>query len=864
MSVEPENDLGQVLAGKVPLVGQLKFSQGQTDEAEELPPVVALFSLMADPTLPGDTCVLLPRRENIAALTSIISALQATSEKFPELREKYLKNSFEVGQRVRVLPTGHVYLFDGYFEDYGCKFFKLRVMDDPTRATRAFPMKDAIRLEKTNRFRPKGKGETDLGQFHKSKFDFIAGTETGGNNALMENEVILVTTRSAFEEFIGNIQVARSDNPGDSFPLSEVIPWGTVNHEGEIEFRNSAAATGKPMIAVSPRAEYVAAFCRLNGEHTPRVIVDGASRIKDMQALDDIVDFGKLLLFADHSEAENLAEISRHDCRVWKMTDDQGTLVNNGTLLLKSFNDAFSRARDFSIDVITCGSTGIDQVSEDIFEAERMLRENESDDHVMQFISIAFARLLDISALIHDPGQEEFIDLKKRLQDTYSSLSAQRTWIPSKAYDCVTSVFDRLGKLLSPDPSEARTAKQLALLELVGRLQSENVDLTVIGSSTLAADSATRFLQAESVKGVRVMALAEYLITPKGEEIILTGWPRARNLAKLINGYTASKIYALGFNFEVSWFKGAVKRRKNNISRWQGDMETFSAATGLPPEYAPYKDGTAGRVVDEPAIQVIDFEKRLSTIRKGSRSIEFEPHEARDARYVGFIGQTYSYLTESHSIPKITGLVRGEYQEQTKVPIETIDGLEVGDFILFRVQADSDRDIIRFIAEQITLSGEYEKIRQKAESWKVFLRSIADTPSDISRKLHDVGLRRSNQAIRLWLTDENMIGPGDEEALEMIAQATGNEDFQRKIPEVWEAIQSIRGSHTSAGFKLSELLVNQLPQQMSGLSVEETVLELALGDIRLGKVAIVQIEVISDELEPRPYWEVNRLHWDQN
>lgn len=60
---------------------------------------------------------------------------------------------------MRILPSGEVYIFTGYFNEEYRSFFKLKFLNDNSNACMSFPLKKAVRLEKTNALRPKGKGQ---------------------------------------------------------------------------------------------------------------------------------------------------------------------------------------------------------------------------------------------------------------------------------------------------------------------------------------------------------------------------------------------------------------------------------------------------------------------------------------------------------------------------------------------------------------------------------------------------------------------------------------------------------------------------------------------------------------------------------
>ena len=175
----------EFLAGleeKFPLIKELRFFRADHKTAEKLPPIISLMAAMTDPELPGDVCAVLPCRERIAAFTAVLAALSAAKNHFPALHMKYIQKGFQEGERVRVLPSGHVFEFGGFFREKYGDFFRLRFVDSKDGSARSFPIKDAVLLEKTNRKTPKGTGQSQLGSYIASPIDEIINIESGGTN----------------------------------------------------------------------------------------------------------------------------------------------------------------------------------------------------------------------------------------------------------------------------------------------------------------------------------------------------------------------------------------------------------------------------------------------------------------------------------------------------------------------------------------------------------------------------------------------------------------------------------------------------------------------------------------------------------
>jgi len=210
-------EIKEELSEKFPLLDMLAFYRtGGFVDPETLPPIIALLSSMTDPDIEGDFSVLIPNKYRVATYTAILSAFSAVREHFPHLLKKYVTEGFEIGEYVRVLPSGHVYQFAGFFEEDLGQFFKLRIYNDRSDAVRSFPIREAVRLEKTTRKTPKGKGNTRFGTFVLSDLDKLVDTRTGGNDALLSNEIMLVTSQAEFIDFMENVRVRAFNRISDT------------------------------------------------------------------------------------------------------------------------------------------------------------------------------------------------------------------------------------------------------------------------------------------------------------------------------------------------------------------------------------------------------------------------------------------------------------------------------------------------------------------------------------------------------------------------------------------------------------------------------------------------------------------------
>ena len=855
---------GEVL-NKYPLLEQLHFQYTPGGSFEQLPAIIGVLASMTSPNIAGDTCVLLPSCANASFLVGIISALTANKTHYPERLREYIEEGFQEGDHVRIVPQGDVYVFGGYFSHEGAgKFFKLQLLDDKTNASITFPIHKAVRLEKTNAVSPRGMGK-GWGEASLSKLDMVLGTKTFGNHCLFSNEIMLVATKNEFLNFLENTYISRSENEELSVPLSEVIPWGTVTPDGEIEFGNNAATEGQPIIAVSSRLEYVAAACRANQDISPRVIVDGAKRIKDLQAFDDVVDYSKLLVMADHSQVEELSELADRECMVWKVPDGEGSLIGRNSSLLGELQEKYYRASTFELVSHRCESEMIDGIALRLLNAEKTLKDEDVDESIKKIISIAFSRLLDLSAILHSPQKGEFFSLLESVEGARQALDGQKTWIPQEAFVLIAEALDNILIGFTEESEEYRIFKQIRFLEEVDTMQERGKNFAIVCPNSIAVSSVNIFLTENSLADIVVQTIPEHVNGPAFDEVILTGWPRSQNFSKIANCYNSEKISCLSYGIEHKWFTGAARKRTRLLSKWRGDEDIFRVLTGLKGNIRIDTEQLPGSSTGDEELfdEISELETQLSQIRKGTKAEIVSQSDSRDAKYVGFEGRSYAYLAQDRKIPKVTKIVNGDKSEEGRVPLVTADELRIGDYVLWRAHSDSDKDMVRLIAEQGMGEGKYEALREHAGSWKKCLNKLANTPHEVWEKLTEAGLNKIEVTVHQWINHEDRIGPGHLDDLHIIAMASGDKEFEKSVPEIWQAIRTIRGSHIEAGNKLSRLLVKNLPNQLPELSDEETLVDLTLDDLSIGAVWVLKVEMISSDYEIRPYWDVNRLLSDE-
>jgi|GEM_PF-3035968 len=858
------NEWMSVLEQRFPLLNDLRFHRTNNDFPEQLPSVVGLLTAICDHRAAGDVCVVVPCRENIATFVAVLAALSAAREQFPLLLEQYLADGFKKGDRVRVLPGEHIFEFDGFFEDEYGQFFRLCVPNKPDRGTRSFPIREAVRLEKTTKKRPLGTGGVNLGNYVPHPLDCVVDIATGGNKALLNNEIMLVTTQKEFLEFMDNTWISNKARPADAFPLREVIPWGVVNSEGDIEFRDSAAATGKPLIAVSARTEYIAEACRRNQAISPRVVIDGAVRIRDLQSFDEILDYSKLLVVADHTRLHELDELANRDCAVWKLPGKIEDIYNDRRMLLDGFSRRYRNASEFQLEVIECESEEIDLIAASLDKAASLMDEQRVDPERRKILAIGYARLMELAACVGVSCQNISNDFVRSTEAGIALLERESMYIDQQIVSSLKTGFSSLKFLALNETTDFDKHKKRRLLTAIEQYRNSSQRVAVVATTRFSLPAIRTVIESTGIQGIAAIAPDDVTEESEFDQVIVTGWPRARHLRKFLNMYAAPSVLLLVYPFEQTLFARFFSTRERDLQRWTGSEDRLQSFTGehfTLPDQSTWKNPfeSVSRIVTPASV---DPEELLKSVRKGIPPEERGEPSMISARYFGFTGAGYAYLTEHYELPTVTEFMTGSSTSEKQVPLSSVKKLQLGDFVVFRSDANRQKDLISEIAAESIGNTRYKTTCEEAASWKSALGRLGSESDEVWSRLKRSGLNRALQTVKNWMYNPSLIGPMEQSDLISILTAAEDRELLARSETIWRAISDVRSAHREAGRELSGLLMTALPDYLPDAEDGETTIELSLRGKALGSVHVVQVDVIATETESRSEAEVNRVLWD--
>ena len=844
------------LGRRFPLLSQLVGRFSQEMQEERFPWFFGLLLAAATNPNPGACCVVLDKTPGTTAIAAILLSLVRLQEGFEKLVTAYAQNALVPGQLVRVNPSNFIYEYQGFWDEVP-GLFRLKVLGE--EAYRSFRIPDVLRLEPTDRVRPKGTLTSKLGEFELSSLDKLLHLTTGGNNSLIRNSVLVQIERSQFSAVADLVTL--SPQRGEQLDyISALLPWGSIGTDGALRPNDTHQVQGESLVAVTRIPEDLATACLKSPKSTKVVLIDGASRIAGhLQALDDIADRQRLVVLASPEENEALGLLRSRGCPVWNMSA-QEVLIGEESPELRvraSLAGGSIRAADIrrraKVTTVECSDDALQEVADILERVSAMVSGNsDGQDIEIDLLARLFGIVFECSECCFGVGEEA----KESLKSVGAQIQAGKAWMRPEVTIGVIEAVKVLEKVMAN-----RYVPQKA--EALIRILSKHADEVPKGQWAIVARTqrtADRLALGLKARGMNVPVMNVQTIPPDREYqgIIVPAWPNSRRFSRLSSLALTPDLRVLTYPFERGW---VYNHQRNEIKRERADrIETSELATMLGMEVEPLSlleptEPDTLDVLSESDSPIFRIEERLSRRQVRRPVSPVNTADTREGRLIQFVGGCYSLLTEWSELPILNGLIDSAPGESAELDYSTAWHLAVGDLVLFR--AGGDKGFLRLLAEEHLGPAEYERIRKLAESWKPALRSLGGNLDEVQTQLAKVGLHRTDPTVSAWLNNPDRIGPGQADDINYIARAAGNEELSSSQSDVSEAISQTRGSHIVAGRKLTQLILEGLQGRLGQAGGQPLRV-----DLDYGQAWVVQVEAVDRDIAFYPANQVNRLLWD--
>lgn len=791
----------------------LSFDGGETNIP--VPAIVKTSILMLDKMVQHQGkrhIMVFPERKQTVLIFSLIKAIHNIET--GKIEKNYSVDDFVPGEKLKL--GNAVVLFLGTEEMYGKRYMLIRLSDLDIFS---FPVDTAPVFQKTDTKRPlsnKAKYEKER-KAQKQNQQMIA--ESGSYlSRLMQYK----THMSASVYYVSSVGAAKEQLANMSFcneRLDKYILMGQTNYEGEITNIGTGQMVGIPAVVFSSDLYAVNAAIE-NGNSIQSLIVDISNMnqiLTQLDVLDDILATGIPVIFVtDTANSLNLDELTSRKFNLWRW--DKGSITK----------DLYSSQGTETEKIIEhCAKQKLHYMKVDgneISESAKILakyrrRTQEQSVQVMDM----YGKLSNLSfSVLRETVPTSDIDaqtVNHVLNECQCLLEHEKNYISSEEYEDYSKIICNYRRIFE---CGYKLNKQNALRDAITENKGKKICLVIPERGN--KEKTEKYWKAQ-IKDINtqleVLYPSEYYAASNTQYdiTIIVGWLKRAIMRKLIFSYHTTTYIVLLYDYENRWknhdaknWKSALKGSDNKVT-----IKNSFSSSDIDISSSRYVDDdeddeiiTIEEIAVEDELEEIDTILKENRFRRYVKSGQRSGNEITDAIPVNFVGGYISFYQTGHEVVTATDIIMGEADNISSV---TPDKLRNGDFVIVR---ETDKDIIREIADLILKNSGKSELRELAGKWKevIDIELLFTTPKQFYDSLVLAGFSKGYPTVKRWIENVNVIAPRQIEDLEYIAKVTQNQVLSELMEEIFEAARIVRSAHIQAGRTLSDMLKIKIAEEL--------------------------------------------------
>lgn len=629
----------------------------------------------------------------------------------------------------------------------------------------------------------------------------------------MDSSIINMTTIINAKEQINNCELF-----GQS--VKDLLLIGQADYEGNVRNVGAGQLGGTPAIVLASDLYAIAETAR-KGHPIQSIIIDGSNAnmlLSQLDALDDLMRLGvPITCVTDIVNSFDLQPFLDRKFNLWRWDES-------------SITEKLYDANPLSSDRKTkqCAQRKIDYIMADgneISTAIRLLYQQRKESQTASVqVSKMFEKLFSLAFVaLHETvpyTQNECTQIKSTLNDCYTTLSQEKSYIAEQSYkdystiiNCLKTVFTQ-GYLLPKNQYLERhllstRLRRFALIvpERSNKSRIEQYWQQWCKTNGMATE-------------VDVLYPAEYYLIPCDQynATIVVGWLKRAIMRKVLYSFNTQNYAVLMYDYEKGWRNYATARWKAALDNSQNRKAIEKAFTTEKVQISTTRFESAAPVVED--IPKEDEYEEIETILKENKYRRYvasggskPASETAEAIPVNFVGGYLAFYRTGHTVLSATNIIVNDADRLREDDKKLPDQLKLGDFVVVR---ETDRDIIKEMADVILAREGKSELRALSGKWReaLSIEALFYTPEEIYANLQKAGCTRGYPSVRSWILDEDVIAPQSKQDLEFIAKITGNGVLRDLLDQVYESAQTVRVAHVQAGRLLSELLRKRLVEAL--------------------------------------------------
>jgi hypothetical protein len=623
--------------------------------------------------------------------------------------------------------------------------------------------------------------------------------------------------------------------------------------EGKISNLSAGQLSGIPAIVLCPDL-YAANEVIDNGLSISGVCIASTDISIDAQldALDDLLQKQiPVTLLSDKVHFSNYGSLEQRDFSlwVWDSATLASTLIDSNTT---SINTKTKNSMERQVKYICLECPEISDTITRLYRIKNTIKDQ--SPATISIYQVLFENALHILRTITPILNRD--NILEALRKCRKTLLGEKKFLSDELGRELECVITNLAAACADDS----TLPKISAMEELVRTSEYSQIIVIVPQSEDKYMIETHLGEfSESGADILVVHPTEYLELEASQDrcVVICSWLNKEVISKVFNSNLSPSVDVLLYEVEAIWKKHYAKteadssrrdasltKKSLNVIGQINDEHVLDADSLIP--YNPQVNNEPEEASDSvDAIEGIEIMLRQNKYSQYSASTG---ESNVSAIPISYVGDYLAFYKTSHTLLTATRILNEGYDRPEEVKPAALAN---GDFVIER---ESQRSIIRDIADVILKNSGCLDLRELAEKWREAL-SVESAFSDedtIYHKLRDAGCTRGKLTVHSWLNDDNMITPQSKNDITFIAEATDDIVLLELADKVFEAGKRVKSAHLQAGHYLAEKLKASLAIELSSMKgidefsvwnpIEITV--EGIGTVRILKVIDIGAEML--------------------
>lgn len=625
----------------------------------------------------------------------------------------------------------------------------------------------------------------------------------------LDGSIFFITNVKSAKEQFAKIKI-------NDTPLKDVLLVGRVRQGGNIENCFSGQLSGNPAIVLA--SDFYSVYEAVSkGAKVQSIIVNASMSTLVENQLDVFDDLSReefpILCLTDTSNSFGMGLLSDREYNIWRW--DEISLVDSVCdSKLKCVGQKIHNCarQQLMYDTVVC---------EDISKALQLLysHKTEIDEQGTDIIATynkLFSLLFTALRVATPFEREDVLRAQNTLEECKKSLENEQRYISSELYKDLMITVDSFTNVYNSSFVNPKVSKIAELLK-----SKKYTSMCIVIADKLDKVRCETYWRNFTVRKriptvVRVLYPQEYanMDNVRFDATLVVGWLNNKNMRNVLYSYGTRDYILLTYPCEDKWRKAhsrvwAKELSNNHNQRIVKNAFSKNAKSVISDDkFVERKNDSVNESFDE--LSDIEMLIQTNTYRQYGFNSDNQD-QAVDAYPINFVGGYLAFYGLGHKIITVTDIIAAGKEN---VVLKKPDELDIGDFVVVR---ESQRDIIKEIADRILVNSGLSEARRIALRWKdtLSVETMFSTTEEIYDNLVANGCKRGFQTVKNWIEEESQFSLSSKEDLICIAKALNDDVLMDSVDAVFDAGINVKRAHIKAGQHLSQKLRLQIAEKLS-------------------------------------------------